>query len=50
VTVADIVVPFAVGGLWLAFFFRNLGALPLLPAYDPQSVEVWEPVHHESGA
>src|SRR3984957_1312020 len=48
VTVADIVVPFAIGGLWLAFFFHNLGALPLLPAYDPQSVEVLEPVHHPS--
>ncbi|HEY4905766.1 MAG TPA: hypothetical protein VIH89_19960 [Candidatus Sulfotelmatobacter sp.] len=48
ITVADIVVPFAIGGLWLAFFFHNLGALPLLPAYDPQSVEVLEPVHHPS--
>jgi hypothetical protein len=48
ITVADIVVPFAVGGLWLAFFFHNLGALPLLPAYDPQSVEVLEPMHHPS--
>jgi hypothetical protein len=48
VTVADIVVPFAIGGLWLAFFFRNLNALPLLPAFDPQSVEVLEPVHHHS--
>ncbi len=50
VTVADIVVPFAVGGLWLAFFFRNLGSLPLLPAFDPQSVEVLEPAHHGSTA
>jgi hypothetical protein len=48
VTVADIVVPFAIGGLWLAFFFYNLGALPLLPAFDPQSVEVLEPPHHAS--
>jgi hypothetical protein len=48
VTVADIVVPIAIGGLWLAFFFRNLDALPLLPVYDPQSVEVLEPVHHAS--
>jgi hypothetical protein len=46
VTVADIVVPFAIGGLWLAFFFHNLGSLPLLPAYDPQAVEVLEPAHH----
>ncbi|MGA8428190.1 MAG: hypothetical protein WB729_00100 [Candidatus Sulfotelmatobacter sp.] len=50
VTIADIVVPFAVGGLWLAFFFRNLGSLPLLPAFDPQSVEVLEPAHHGSTA
>jgi len=50
VTIADIVVPFAIGGLWLANFFRNLGALPLLPAYDPSAVEVLEPVHHHGGA
>jgi hypothetical protein len=48
VTVADIVVPFAIGGLWLAFFFYNLGALPLLPAFDPQAVEVLESPHHAS--
>jgi hypothetical protein len=46
VTVADIVVPIAIGGLWLAYFFRNLGALPLLPAYDPTAVEVLQPQHH----
>ena len=46
VTVADIVVPVAIGGLWLAYFFRNLGALPLLPAYDPSAIEVLEPQHH----
>ena len=31
VTVADIVLPFAIGGLWLWFFFRNLGVF----AADP---------------
>jgi len=46
VTLADVVVPIAIGGLWLAFFFYNLGALPLLPAYDPSAGEVLEPVHH----
>ena len=46
VTVADIVVPVAIGGFWLAYFFRNLGALPLLPAYDPDAVEVLQPTHH----
>ncbi len=46
VTVADIVVPIAIGGFWLAYFFRNLGSLPLLPAYDPSAGEVLEPQHH----
>jgi hypothetical protein len=46
VTVADVVVPVAIGGFWLAYFFRNLGALPLLPAYDPEAVEVLQPTHH----
>ncbi|HEY6339135.1 MAG TPA: hypothetical protein VIW68_11640 [Candidatus Sulfotelmatobacter sp.] len=45
VTLADIVVPVAIGGFWLAFFFRNLGSLPLLPAYDPSAAEVLEPAH-----
>jgi hypothetical protein len=45
-TLADVVVPIAIGGLWLAYFFRNLGALPLLPAYDPSAGEVLEPAHH----
>ena len=44
-TVADIIVPVAIGGIWLAYFFRNLAALPLLPAYDPEAHEVLEPVH-----
>lgn len=48
-TVADVVVPIAIGGLWLASFFRNLGALPLLPAYDPSAGEVLEPAHHREG-
>jgi hypothetical protein len=46
VTAADIVVPLAIGGFWLAYFFHNLAALPLLPAYDPSAVEVLEPEHH----
>jgi hypothetical protein len=46
VTFADVVVPVAIGGFWLAYFFRNLGALPLLPAYDPDAVEVLQPTHH----
>jgi hypothetical protein len=44
-TLADVVVPVAMGGLWLAYFFRNLSSIPLLPAYDPEAKEVLEPVH-----
>jgi hypothetical protein len=44
-TIADIVVPIAIGGFWLAYFFRNLGSLPLLPAYDPSAGEVLQPRH-----
>jgi hypothetical protein len=48
-TLADIVLPVAMGGLWLGYFFRNLGSLPLLPLYDPSAKEVLEPAHeHES--
>jgi hypothetical protein len=46
VTIADIVVPIAIGGIWLWYFFRNLAALPLLPAYDPDAHEVLQPAHH----
>jgi hypothetical protein len=49
ITLSDIVVSFAVGCLWMAFFFRNLASLPLLPAYDPSAVEVFEPAHHHGG-
>ncbi len=45
ITVADIVVPIAIGGFWLAYFFHNLGSLPLLPAYDPSAGEVLAPHH-----
>jgi hypothetical protein len=48
-TLADAVVPIAIGGFWLAYFFRNLGALPLLPIYDPSVIEVLEPAHHHGG-
>jgi hypothetical protein len=44
-TVADIVVPIAIGGLWLWYFFRNLASLPLLPAYDTDAHEVLQPAH-----
>ena len=45
VTLADVVVPVAMGGLWLAYFFRNLNSMPLLPAYDAAAGEVLEPAH-----
>jgi hypothetical protein len=44
-TLADVVVPIAIGGIWLWFFFRNLASLPLLPAYDTDAHEVLEPAH-----
>ncbi len=44
-TLADIVVPIAIGGIWLWYFFRNLASLPLLPAYDPDAHEVLQPTH-----
>jgi hypothetical protein len=44
-TWADGVVPIAIGGFWLAYFFHNLNALPLLPVYDPSANEVLEPAH-----
>jgi len=49
ITIADIVVPIAIGGFWLWYFFRNLGSMPLLPAYDPAIGEVLEPAHHHGG-
>jgi hypothetical protein len=44
-TLADVVVPIAIGGFWLAYFFHNLNSLPLLPAYDVSANEVLEPAH-----
>ena len=41
----DVVVPIAIGGLWMAYFFRNLSSRPLVPAYDVFAVEVLEPEH-----
>lgn len=45
VTLADIVLPFAMGGLWMWYFFRNLGSMALVPAYDPFAAEVLEAAH-----
>jgi hypothetical protein len=32
----DIVAPFGIGGLWLAFFIRQIKAKPRLPLHDPR--------------
>jgi hypothetical protein len=44
-TLSDVAVPVAIGGIWLAYFFRNLDSMPLLPAYDVFANEVLEPAH-----
>ena len=45
VTWADLLLPVAMGGLWLAYFCRNLSSMPLLPAYDVYAKQVLEPEH-----
>jgi hypothetical protein len=45
ITFSDVVVPIAIGGIWLWYFFRNLASLPLLPAFDPDAHEVLQPAH-----
>jgi len=45
ITWADVLVPFAMGGLWLAYFCHNLRSMPLVPAYDVFATEVLEPAH-----
>jgi hypothetical protein len=41
----DIVLPIALGGLWISFFAFNLKQLPLLPLGEPKLAEAIE--HHE---
>jgi hypothetical protein len=48
-TLADIVVPVAIGGFWLWYFFRNLALLPLVPAYDQDAHEVLQTEHGHAG-
>jgi hypothetical protein len=43
--ILDLVVPVAIGGFWLALFFRNLRGQPLLPLYAPLTPAVLEPAH-----
>ncbi|MGA7506028.1 MAG: hypothetical protein WA252_16240 [Candidatus Sulfotelmatobacter sp.] len=45
ITISDVVVPIAIGGIWLWYFFRNLASLPLLPAYDRDAPEVLQRTH-----
>ena len=45
VTLADLVIPFAMGGIWIAYFCHNLSARPLVPAYDATAQDVLEPAH-----
>ena len=45
VTLAEILIPFAMGGLWIAYFCWNLNSMPLLPAYDVYAKQVLEPEH-----
>jgi hypothetical protein len=34
-----------IGGLWMAYFFRNLRTRPLLAVYAPQTLRLLEPTH-----
>jgi hypothetical protein len=45
VTLLDLLLPFAIGGLWLWLFFRNVRKRPLLPLYDEHMLELLEPAH-----
>lgn len=45
VTIADLVLPAAIGGLWMWYFTRNLSSIPLVPAYDAYAAEVLESAH-----
>jgi hypothetical protein len=45
VTLLDVLTPFAIGGLWMWLFFRNLRQRPLLPLHDPNLPELLEPAH-----
>ena len=45
VTLADLVIPFAMGGIWMWYFCRNLSAAPLIPVYDATAQDVLEAAH-----
>jgi len=43
--VMDVVNPIALGGLWLAVFFRQLGRRALLPVHDAEFADLLEAKH-----
>jgi hypothetical protein len=43
----DVVVPVAIGGVWLAAFFAQLAKRPLLPVYDPYVHSFLKLAEHE---
>lgn len=45
VPLADIVIAIAMGGIWIAYFCRNLSSQPLVPVYDATAQDVLEPAH-----
>lgn len=45
VSISDVVLPIAMGGFWLWFFFRNLRQRPLLPPYALHARELVEAIH-----
>ena len=45
VTLADLAIPFAMGGIWIWYFCRNLSSQPLVPAYDATAQDVLEAAH-----
>jgi hypothetical protein len=45
----DLVAPIGIGGLWLAFFARELSQRPLIPINDPQYETVLEQKHAHAG-
>jgi len=45
VTIADLAIPFAMGGFWVAYFCYNLNKWPLIAAYDATAQSVLEPEH-----
>jgi hypothetical protein len=42
ITWLDFVLPFAIGGIWLAFYLRQLKQMPLIPFNDPNLKEMLE--------